>query len=171
MDNRRRCPTVPTYPQACRMPSRQLPAAAVPGLVTRQHQPAPDLWSCRMDPSGGTGRRQGAASQPWALLKRTKRIGTSPYSGLLRIRSVRDAGIVTNAASSVLCLLCRFPHPECSGFLTEVLGLPLADPPLQVHEGEDERWSVLEGDRHFRMASHAIRSMADRSSSMAGLGE
>jgi hypothetical protein len=29
-------------------------------------------------------------------------------SGLLRNRSVRVAGIVTNAASSVLCLLCRF---------------------------------------------------------------
>jgi hypothetical protein len=66
------------------------------------------------------------------------------------------AGIVTNAASSVLCLLCRFPDPECSRRLCgSSPGFPLADPTLQVHEREDERWSVLEGDRRFRTASHA----------------
>ena len=93
------------------MPSRRPPAAAVPRLLMRGHQPTPGRWPCLMAAGGGTRRRrrrrrrQGAASQA--------AMGSSQENQANRDFSVPVAserpGSLPNAASSVLCLPCRFP--------------------------------------------------------------
>ena len=78
--------------------------------------------------------------------------------GLLRTSSIRVAAIVTNAAYSVLCLLCRFPDPECSRLLC---GSPSGSRWWTRRcrsMSERMRWWALEGDWRFRMASYANRA-------------
>ena len=101
MGERRRCSTVPTHPQACLLPGRR-PPAAIPRLVTRQHQPTPGRWPCLMAAGSHTrrDRRRGATCQVATVSSQEK---TKLIRGPLRTSSVSVAAAVTQCLHPAYC--------------------------------------------------------------------
>src|SRR5215217_5016467 len=106
LGERRRCPTVWTHPQACLLPSRR-PPAAVPGLLTRQHQPTPGRWPCLIAADGGTRRgREASSNEPGTHGPFS---GEPSESGPLRTSSVRVAAVVTQCCIRRIVLALPLP--------------------------------------------------------------